>query len=289
MFPLIGALNANTSPKYPSQPLPQQTPPQRYHPQVTPVAAYGQPVAQNGLPQAWQHQSFNQSPYQSRVTPAVGLGAPVLPGPPGPPGPGPTSSIPYPFGQLPANVDPKNPKSLHPIPGSYNRNGFNPKTQSFVPGNNGMPPMPTVGMPYGGQGGPSPHHGSPQFNHNAPVHMKSPRIGYAGYQQPMMPQSAYPPSGAGYGMVRQGSNNSLPPYHHSLPQMPPQQQHQQHIPHNLPHGPIHGLPPNPTMHNIPNKPNMSGGPGAYSTLANYGNPATLPQKVEFVNEHQVRS
>ncbi|OIW28911.1 hypothetical protein CONLIGDRAFT_681848 [Coniochaeta ligniaria NRRL 30616] len=237
---------------YPAQPVPQPTPPPpRYQPQSQPVA-YPPPMAM-GPQQGWQQPNLNNhSPYQARATPATGPVNPI-------------SGIPYAYGQLPVNIDPSDPKSQHPIPGSYNRNGFNPKTQSFVPGN-GMAPMPTPPVPYGG---PSPHHGSPQFN--------SPHMGYASFQQPMPPQPAFPSNGTSYGMVRQSSNSSLPPYHHGPPPQAPLQQHT----HSLPHGPIHhGLPPNPISHNIPNKPAMSqGGPGhGYSTLPHYGNPATLPQK-----------
>lgn len=53
-------------------------------------------------------------------------------------------TIPYPFGQLP-NPDftaGKGNKSQHPIPGSFNRQQFNPQSQTFVPGGgrNGFPP-----------------------------------------------------------------------------------------------------------------------------------------------------
>jgi SUZ domain-containing RNA-binding protein len=253
--------------KYSAQPVPQATPPPPRYPQPTQQGVYGSPMSA-GPHAGWQQQNMsNHSPYQARATPATGPVHPI-------------SGIPYAYGQLPVNVDPNDPKSQHPIPGSYNRNGFNPKTQSFVPGN-GMAPMPAPSAPYGG---PTPHHGSPQYN--------SPHMPYASFQQPMLqqpmlqqpmlqqplpPQPGYPGNGAGYGMARQGSNNSLPPYAHG----PAPQVQQQQYAHGLPPGPIHhSLPPNPVSHNIPNKPAMSqGGPGhGYSTLPHYGNPATLPQK-----------
>lgn len=211
-----------------------------------------------GPQQGWPQQSMNnRSPYQARATPAASLVHPV-------------SGIPYAYGQLPVNVDPNDPKSQHPIPGSYNRNGFNPQTQSFVPGN-GMAPMPAPPVPYAG---PGPHHGSPL------PHYSSPHMGYANFQQPMpmAPQPVYNSHGAGYGMMRQGSNNSLPSYHHGPPSQAPQHQQLQGPPNNGIH---HGLPPNAISHNIPNKPAMcQGGPGiGYSNnLPHYGNPATLPQK-----------
>jgi hypothetical protein len=162
------------------------------------------------------------------------------------------------YGQLPVNVNPNDPKSQHPIPGSYNRHAFNPKTQSFVPAN-GMAPMVPPTLPYGGG---SPHHGSPQF-HALPVN-------YTGYQQPI-PQPPYMGTAPGYGMARQGSNNSIPQYH-------PGQMQPQPIPHGPPtHGPQVNQPIQPP--HIPNKPAMPQGPAqTFSTLPTYGNPATLPQK-----------
>jgi len=180
-----------------------------------------------------QQAPFNQNPY------------PPTRGSPNPGG------IPYAFGQLPANANPNDPKSQHPIPGSYTRPPFNPKSQTFVP-SNGMGQMPGPN-PYGAS---SPHHGSPQFN--------SPRMSYSGFQQPL-PQPVYPGPGA-YGMARQGSNNSMTHFHPVQPPMGP------------PHGPQH-LPPHPNSPHIPNK--SVGPPGSvqtFSHLPNYGNPATLPQK-----------
>lgn len=173
---------------------------------------------------------------------------------------GPHTVIPYAYGQLPANANPNDPKSQHPIPGSYNRNQpFNPKTQSFTP-TGGMssvqPPQPPFTAP-------GSHHSSPQIG--------SPHLSYVAYQPTM---SA--PYGGAYAMARQGSSSSIPSYH-----MP-----QQGTP---PHGSIipvqHGLPqhlPHP-MHqpsSVPTRPPQgpSGGNPMYSHLPTYGNPATLPQK-----------
>ncbi|KAF6839093.1 r3h domain-containing protein [Colletotrichum plurivorum] len=176
------------------------------------------------------------------------------------------STVPYMYGQLPANLNPNDPKSQHPIPGSYNRHAFNPKTQSFVPGG-GMAPMQPPQAPFSAPGS---HHGSPQIG--------SPHLAYANYQQPGPPA----PYGvvAGYGMARQGSNNSIPPYHGPPPQHP---HHLNPIPQATgPHIPSQHpqhLPSNPSPH-IPNKPAIPQGPGgqAFSHLPHYGNPATLPQK-----------
>ncbi|KAK0719688.1 hypothetical protein B0H67DRAFT_552002 [Lasiosphaeris hirsuta] len=241
-------------PTYPAPPVPQAAPPpqqQRYQPpNPLPMApVYSAPVPnipQQNLPQpnlpqpslaqpAWSQPAFNQPAYPpTRASPTP-------------------AGIPYAYGQLPASFNPHDPKSQHPIPGSYNRQAFNPKSQTFVPANGIVPMQPP--NPYGGS---SPHHGSPQFN--------SPHISYNGFQQPL-PQPGYGPGPAAYSMARQGSNNSLTQYHHPV-QQPPL---------GPPHGPQHMAPIS-----SPHIPNKSGGPQGptqtFSHLPNYGNPATLPQK-----------
>jgi hypothetical protein len=217
------------------------------------MTTYGAPVPPTGPQQpAWQPGFAPPAQYQPQ---------PRGPAPGGPQG---HMGIPYAFGQLPANANPNDPKSQHPIPGSYNRNhAFNPKTQSFVPGG-GMAPVPPPQPPFTAPGS---HHGSPQVG--------SPHLAYpGGYQQPM-PQ----PYGGGYGMVRQGSSSSMPAYHS------PHVAHVQHAPPPppMPQNPQHMAPPQPLPHNppahIPNRPNMTQGPNqAFSHLPTYGNPATLPQK-----------
>lgn len=246
-------VNISLTPQQYSQPPGQP----RYQPPMAPVAPgpYGSPMQPPPpQPHGWQQQpppppppppSFNQSPYQSRATPAA-----------------PAGGIPYAYGALPVNVNPHDPKSQHPIPGSFNRHAFNPKTQSFVPGN-GMAPMAPASGPYNAYM--PPQQGSPQL---APPHMS-----YAGYQAG--PPMGQPPYGSGgYNMLRQGSNNSLPPYHHP----PATMQHPAHVPHQLPPHPNTQGPPH-----IPNKPSMPQGPPmvhgqTYNHLPNYGNPASLPQK-----------
>jgi hypothetical protein len=132
-------------------------------------------------------------------------------------------SIPYPYGQLPSTANPADPKSQHPIPGSFNRHAFNPKTQSFVPGNVGMPVQQPIS-----------HHGSPH-------------IPYNGFSNP--PQFS---NGLGYNMSRQGSNTSLPSYHAS-PHMAPRPMMHQGMP---PNGPPHGshLPHFGNISTLPPKP-----------------------------------
>lgn len=225
-----------------------------------PPVPYGAPVQSSpqqphGWPQPQQPPppppAFNQSPYQPRATPASQNGG-----------------IPYAFGALPVNVNPHDPKSQHPIPGSFNRHAFNPKTQSFVP-SNGMSPMSPASGPYNGYM--PPQQGSPQ--------LASQHLNYSGYPAgpPMGPSMGQPPYGnGGYNMMRQGSNtshHSLPPYHH-----PAAMQHS-HVPHQLPpHPPAQGPP------HMSNKPSMPQGPASmnhgqtFSHLPTYGNPANLPQK-----------
>ncbi|KAI1156862.1 hypothetical protein F4825DRAFT_138141 [Nemania diffusa] len=226
----------NGVPTYPPQPQPM---PSRYPSSNGSIGSGFVPPAQAAPQQSWQP-TFNQTPspvsYQSR---------PPQPQPQGNAG---SIGIPYAYGQLPAHANPHDPKSQHPIPGSYNRHAFNPKTQSFVPGNGMSPVQPPMG-PYNIT---VPPHGSPQIG--------SPHMGYSGYNSPAPPQPYM--GGPGYGMSRQSSNNSLPAYH------PPQ-----HIPQ---HPPAH-------LAQMPNKPGIPQGPSAglgqtFSHLPNYGNPATLPQK-----------
>ncbi|KAJ6440419.1 R3H domain-containingprotein [Purpureocillium lavendulum] len=238
--------NMGQAPGYPTYGMSQQYPPppppqQRYQPTGSPMTAYGSPVPPAAVPQTWQP-GFVPQTYQAR-------------GPLPPPSQS-QLSIPYAYGQLPANANPHDPKSQHPIPGSYNRNhAFNPKTQSFVPGGSPMHPIPPPQPPFTAPGS---HHGSPQIG--------TPHLAYAPY-----PPAVPPSYGGGYGMARQGSNNSIPSYHG--PPMP------QHAP-----PPMQSMPPpqhvvqNATVH-VANRSGVPGAPNQiYSHLPTYGNPATLPQK-----------
>lgn len=227
---------------------PPQANQQRYPSSGSPMTNYGAPVPPAGSQQpAWQPGFASPAQLQQRG------GTPT--------GPQGHMGIPYAFGQLPANINPHDPKSQHPIPGSYNRNhAFNPKTQSFVPGG-GMAPVPPPQPPFTAPGS---HHGSPQVG--------SPHLAYPGvYHQQPIPQ----PYGGGYGMARQGSSSSMPAYHS------PRVAHV--APHVMPQNPQHmALPTHPhhlQAYNIPNRPNIPQGPSQpYSHLPTYGNPATLPQK-----------
>lgn len=224
------------------QQYPQQQSQQRFQPHSAPISAYGSPVQSPPLPpQQWQQQSLYQSPYQHTQGPMVR---------------GPPSSIPYAFGQLPSTANPSDPKSQHPIPGSFNRHAFNPKTQSFVPGNSGLP----VPQPISHHG--SPHHGSP--------HHGSPHLSYNAFAPPQQQFG----NGMGYNMARQGSNNSLPSYHAS-PHMAHRPIMHPGMPQNLPQGMSHapGMPQgvNQGM-SMPHNGQIG------NHLPNYGNPSTLPPK-----------
>lgn len=238
------------------------------------MAAYGSP-APPSAPQQWQ-QGYPTGPYPPRGPTSVSSGSmgPAAmghsPSPMGQSpshmgqpqmGPGQPGSVPYAYGQLPAHANPHDPKSQHPIPGSYNRNhAFNPQTQSFIPGGNGMPMVQAPQPPFTAPGS---HHGSPQIG--------SPHLAYPGYQPQQ--QQVY---GGGYGMVRQQSNTSVPGYHPPPQMMPAPGQHG-------------GMPPQMALQH-PQAPNMSQGqpigtpprqqPGhhGYNHLPAYGNPASLPQK-----------
>ncbi|KAG5979495.1 hypothetical protein E4U55_005101 [Claviceps digitariae] len=259
---------------FPVYGMPQQYPPQpphqQHHPSNgSPMTAYGAPVNPPAAPQAsWTQPGYSHPSYPPRgpaaAPPGVGSGQ---------------VGIPYAFGQLPAHINPHDPKSQHPIPGSYNRNhAFNPKTQSFVPGGNGMSAVPPPQPPFTAPGS---HHGSPQIG-------TPPHLAYGAYPQPQ----AYG-GGGGYIMARQGSSNSVPGYHtmsHApsphmqQPQLPPMSvmpvmQPMGHAP-PVPPPPQHHLPQIPPGH-IPGRPPMPTTQGSnqiYTHLPTYGNPASLPQK-----------
>ncbi|UKZ91972.1 uncharacterized protein TrAFT101_006939 [Trichoderma asperellum] len=253
-YPAAQGMAPNAPYPTPPQPYAPQPVQQRYPPNGSPMTAYGSPILPGAPPPNWQP-GFSPAPYPPRG-----------PTPSGPPAQG---GIPYAFGQLPANINPHDPKSQHPIPGSYNRNhAFNPKTQSFVPGSNGMPPpMQPLQPPFTAPGS---HHGSPQIG--------TPHLAYGGYPSAMPPH----PYAGGYNMARQGSNNSIAAYHTPPPLVaPPHVQHMpamqslQHIPQ-----PQHIL-QNQQVHvsgraNIPQGPNQMFSTSSH--LPAYGNPATLPQK-----------
>ncbi|KEY65001.1 hypothetical protein S7711_07341 [Stachybotrys chartarum IBT 7711] len=247
--------NAN-HPAYPMAPYSPQPGPSRYPPGGSPMASYGSPVTSVPAQQNWQP-GFTPPTYPAQPHHA---GGPQAQGGLG---------VPYAFGQLPANINPYDPKSQHPIPGSYNRNhAFNPKTQSFIPGGNGMPPVQSVPVQ------PLPPFPTPGSHHSSP-RIGTSHLAFQGYQhQPQIPQ----PYVGAYNMARQGSNHSMPGYHapqHMAPplnQLPSPMMNLQHTP------PPQHMGQNPQAH-LPRRPNLPQGPNQiYSHLPNYGNPATLPQR-----------
>lgn len=114
----------------------------------------------------------------------------------------PNGTIPYAYGQLPSTANPADPKSQHPIPGSFNRHAFNPKTQSFVPGNGAMPSQQPI------------------------AHHQSPHMQYNNFHSPQ----PYNNGNVGYNMTRQGSNTSLPSSYHASPHMAPRAMMHQPMP-----------------------------------------------------------
>jgi len=242
--------------QYPQQQAMHQSMQPQY--QGSPMQNYAQPMP--SMPQGpqppppWQ-QNMYPNTYQSPPPPYTQQHS-RGPGSIGPP-------IPYPYGQLPSTANPADPKSQHPIPGSFNRSAFNPKTQSFIPGSGGRPGqqqmMPQQAMHQ------QPMYPQQMFQQTLSQH-GSPRLGYNnGYA---LPNQQYNGGNMGYGMARQGSNNSVPSYHAS-PQIPNRPMVQQNMHQNHPAN----LPPNPALaHHMP--PNGHNG----SHLPQYGNASTLPPK-----------
>ncbi|CRK36318.1 hypothetical protein BN1723_004193 [Verticillium longisporum] len=279
----------------PPPPPPMQ--PTQHRPQMLPspnLSSYGAPVPVSVPTQPGWQQGFNGGP----APPMVPAPAPA-PMPAAAPNPASystrgmsaSSGVPYAYGQLPAHMNPNDPKSQHPIPGSYNRHAFNPKTQSFsqhpIPGSynrHAFNPKTQSFVPGGGMAPmqqPQPSFSAPGSHHNSPQ-IGSPHLSYVGYQQPGPPGPYGGP--AGYGMARQGSNNSAPLYHAPPPQHPQHPQHMMQsspgVPYIPPQPPHQAVVQTPIQHHIPNKPVAPQGPAGqtFSHLPHYGNPATLPQK-----------
>lgn len=93
----------------------QQIPEQRWSP--------------NGYASPYQNFVGQQLPYQTPLQPQI-QGATSTLGVP---------AISYPYGQLPYQPNSPGCRSPHPLPGSYNRQAFNPNSRDFVPGNGFLP------------------------------------------------------------------------------------------------------------------------------------------------------
>ena len=129
-----------------------------------------------------------QNPYQQHNQPQ--MQAQSQPVTPVPPNPQMQLGIPYAYGQLPFQPNSHGSRTAHPVPGSYNRQNFNPQTRSFVPSTsslsasaNSYSNQPTSHSGYSGAAsGPTsvpqqqPHHQpqmpfslNPQFSPNVPA------------------------------------------------------------------------------------------------------------------------
>ncbi|CAK7565973.1 MAG: hypothetical protein SEPTF4163_003904 [Sporothrix epigloea] len=235
----------------------------------------------------------------------------------------PVAGASYPYGQLPAPFNHDDTKLHHPIPGSYvgsySRHGFNPKTQSFVPGtglnsNVSMPASNPVVGPHSAYG----PNGVPMQMGMGTGQVQGGGVPYGngGYHQAGLSTSPYGGnSTSSYGMLRQGSGNSVNsfqikqmPYAGPMPTAYPDAYRNGQLSYGAPHGAPRGPsyhksngPQNNTSDNSSNsfeskkmngtqasmRPNSQaknpqqshkGNGQAYGSLPNYGNLATLPQK-----------
>lgn len=276
--------------------------------QYTPQPGPPRHPAQNGPP-PYQYTQPGQPPnatppqhwQQHQQPPYNGAAYPPSQARPGPPSGGPLpAGMTYAYGQLPAHFNLNDPKAQHPIPGSYagtyTRHGFNPKTQSFVPGTGPMAIMPMATMPipvagphgaYGANGGPVPMGMSPGQPQGV-----MPYNNGGGFQQANLSTSPYGGSAtSSYGMMRQGSSSSTnayplgqqpypgpvayhDPYGNNMGHGPPVPGAPVHGhmpgPHGQPHGAPHGAPRGPShykmnaahnaAHGGPKKPNGAQAP-----------------------------
>ena len=94
---------------------------------------HDQPWPQNPYPYIYQRQRDQQQFYPP---PNSDQGPPAAMAP-----------VPYLYGQLPYQVNTQGGRAQHPLPGSYNRQPFNPQIRAFVPGNG----VTAQAAPYGGR------------------------------------------------------------------------------------------------------------------------------------------
>ncbi|KAI9849252.1 MAG: hypothetical protein M1837_004711 [Sclerophora amabilis] len=170
---------------------------------------------------------------------------------------------PYPYGQLPGSHTVQSSRtrnSQHPIPGSFNRNIFNPQTQSFVP--TGGPFRPSSSASFNSSPG-SNHPGNiqPPFTaHNTSSHYAVP----SGFSSPHFsrPDSTHHPQ-TSHGFV---NAHTTSPY--QQPSNPNHQSHQSTLPkwNNPPN-----LPPKPPAPAITTQP-----PQAYAAALKASLPGYMP-------------
>ena len=133
------------------QPMPQQNQmvpqsPAMPSPSLSQIAQLSRPQSQLS-DQSWTHNSFanpgayptlsaggQQVPYHQQIQPQMSVTSTTT-----------ASAQSYPYGQLPFQSNAQSSRTQHPLPGSYNRQNFNPQTRAFVPSNvSFVPPQPAV-------------------------------------------------------------------------------------------------------------------------------------------------
>jgi hypothetical protein len=194
------------------------------------------------------------------------------------------ATIPYPYGQLPASSH-LSGKMQHPLPGSFNRQQFNPATQAFIPGGvgrGGPMQIPTQANAYYGQ---FPMNSTPSMQTYRPS--SGPPSGpYARPSPSKSNTNAYPSPAMQHPVQAYVNNGATPtmPFSTmaaSYNQGPTQSQPQSYSAHNETR-PMPGLGattgqlahPLPQALNaqLPNKVNSE------SSIAKWGTPASLPPK-----------
>ena len=175
----------------------------------------------------------------------------------------------YQFGQLP-NQALQGGKMQHPLPGSYNRQQFNPQTQAFVPGGagrGGPMQMPVQGGPFFGQYGMNHNAGMQPFRPssgpppNAQQHRPSPatvKSNTGSYPSPAMQQPVQ-----AYNMATPTMHFQTPHVSYSQPQQPTTDQTQR---------PVLTPGTGTLAHPLPQPPNPE------SSIAKWGTHASLPRK-----------
>ena len=217
----------------------------------TPPRPTGPPMAamNDFRPQSQQStQSWNPISYEHSYPMATQFGPNYNDNrqlPSGQMGQAPPQSGPFPYNQMPnPYYNSPNRGMNHPVPGSFNRQQFNPQSQTFVPG--GIPAM-RVSQPI-------PHNGSPNLSAYGTYSVVSPQPSRTSPPQPSFPSRSAAP------------HPPPPPPQATAPAPTPQRapvqqpQQQQRSPHPLP----------------PNPLNSNGDTG--SSIAKWGTPAHLPPK-----------
>ncbi|MCJ1404991.1 hypothetical protein MMC11_008217 [Xylographa trunciseda] len=146
------AFNAQLAQQY-YQPMPQQNQmlpqsPAMPSPSLSQSVQLSRPQSQLS-DQSWANNSFanpnaypnlsaggQQIPYHQQIQPQISVPSTTT-----------ASSQSYPYGQLPFQSNAQSSRTQHPLPGSYNRQNFNPQTRAFVPGNASFVPPQPAGVP----------------------------------------------------------------------------------------------------------------------------------------------